>query len=279
MKTTALIALLMVGVVSPVFGQTDHYPGYADAVRRANVATTENGIIAEVFVQEGDFVQQGQPLIRLDDAVHQAQLAIAQHEAQNITEIRTQEARVRLLDFATSKLRELVALGSARPLELEREEAELAMAQAMLEQKRHDYQTKQLHLERLRVELEKRTVRAPFAGYVATLPRQVGEFISLQSADVATLIDVATLQADFAVPFADSKVYHIPQSVELLIDGRSIRGEVSFVGLLVDRSSQTVNVRVKIDNTEHGIKPGTDCLLIPQPHGPMFLPASGPVQP
>jgi RND family efflux transporter MFP subunit len=279
MNTTSLFCLLVIGLVAPVFGQTDYFPGYADSLRRADVATTESGTIVEVFVTEGDFVQQGQPLLRLDDAVHQAQLAIAQHEAQNTTEIQVQESRVRLLGFAVHKLRELVSSGSARPLELEREEAELAMAKATLEYKRHEYQTKQLHLERLRIEVEKRTIRAPFSGYVAKLPRQVGEYLSLQSPDVATLIDTTLLQADFAVPFSASKDYRNQQSVELLVDGLSVQGNVCLVGLIVDRSSQTVNVRVKIDNTQHLIKPGTDCLLTAPNHGPMFLQTSSPRQP
>jgi len=279
MKATALLIFLIIGTVPQVFGQTEQYPGYADSVRRAEVATTESGTVAEVLVQEGDFVEQGQPLLRLDDAVHLAQLAIAQHEAQNSSEIHVQDARVRLLGFAVGKLQELVASGSARPLELEREEAELAMAKATLEHKRHEYQTKQLHLERLRIEVEKRTIRAPFAGYVAKLPRQVGEYISMNSSDVATLIDTTTLQADFAVPFSVSKSFHALQSIELQVDGRMIQGQVSLVGLVVDRSSQTVNVRVQIDNTQHAIKPGTDCLLIAPHRSPLFLPTSGPTQP
>ncbi|MDP1563117.1 MAG: HlyD family secretion protein, partial [Pirellulaceae bacterium] len=171
------------------------------------------------------------------------------------------------------------ASGSARPLELEREEAELAMAKATLEQKRHEYQTKQLHLERLRIEVEKRTIRAPFAGYVATLPRQVGEYISMSRADVATLIDTTTLQVEFAVPFAVSKSFRVSQSVELLVDDQTVHGQISLIGLIVDRSSQTVNVRVKIDNRQLAIKPGTDCLLIANNRGPMILQTSGPSRP
>ncbi|MDP1564175.1 MAG: biotin/lipoyl-binding protein, partial [Pirellulaceae bacterium] len=95
MKATVVLSLFFFGLITPVLGQGDQFPGYADSVRRADVATTESGTVAEVLVQEGDFVEQGQPLLRLDDAVHQAQWAIAQHEAQNTTEISVQESRVR----------------------------------------------------------------------------------------------------------------------------------------------------------------------------------------
>ncbi len=275
MNTHLTFVVLVVVLVATGYGQSDHFPGYADAVRRAAVATTESGIIAEILVQEGDFVDKGQPLVRLDDAVHRAQLSIAQHEAQNTSEIRAQQARVKLLGLAVTKLRELVANGSARPLELQREEAELEMASATLEQKRHEYQTKQLHLERLRVEVEKRTIRAPFAGYVAKLPLHVGEYVSMNSSDIATLIDSTVLQADFALPYAESRQFRPKQTIELSIDGQSVRGEVSVVGMVVDRSSQTVNVRVLIDNKALVIKPGTDCLLFPPNRSPMFLNASG----
>ncbi|MBL8891920.1 MAG: efflux RND transporter periplasmic adaptor subunit [Planctomycetaceae bacterium] len=280
MKPSQSFAIfLWFGFVPTCYAQIDSFAGYADAVRRAAVATTENGVVAEVMVKEGDFVEQGQPILRLDDAVHKTHLKIAQHEAQNTSEIQAQESRVKLLGFAVAKLRELVASGSARPLELEREEAEWSMAKAILEEKRHDYQTKQLQLERLRTELEKRTIRAPFAGHIAKLPRQVGEFISSNSSEVAILIDATTLQADFALPFAMSKGFREGQSVELLVDGQTVRSEVTLVGLVVDRSSQTVNVRVAIDNANLAFKPGTDCLLVPAGTGPQVLQTSTQIQP
>lgn len=275
----SFVIVLLFGFLPTCYAQVNSHPGYADAVRRAAVATTENGVVAEVLVKEGDFVEQGQPILRLDDAVHKTHLKIAQHEAQNTSEIQAQESRVKLLGFAVAKLRELVASGSARPLELEREEAELSMAKAILEEKRHEYQTKQLQLERLRTEMEKRTIRAPFAGHIAKLPRQVGEFISSNSSEVAVLIDATTLQADFALPFALSKDFRKGQSVELLVDGQSVRSEVTLVGLVVDRSSQTVNVRVTIDNLDLVIKPGTDCLLVLPDHEPQVLQTSTQIQP
>jgi membrane fusion protein (multidrug efflux system) len=246
-----------------VGGQAEEqYPGYAEAILRANVATMENGTIAELLVKKGDFVEAGQPLVRLDSDVQQAQWRAAQHEAQNTAEIRLAEARVQLVGFAVAKLKELVASGNARPLELEREEAELEMAKATLQLKRHEYQARQLQLDRAWIELEKRTIRAPFAGYVVDLPRQVGEFVSINQADVAVMVDANLLEATFAVPAQQLSKLTVGQIVEVLVDGRSCKGEVSHVGLVMDRSSQTISICVKFDNALGTARPGVDCLLL-----------------
>lgn len=246
-----------------VAGQTEEqYPGYAEAVRRANVATMESGTIAELLVKKGDFVEAGQPLVRLDSEVQQAQWRAAQHEAQNTADIRLAESRVQLVGFAVAKLKELVASGNARPLELEREEAELEMAKATLQLKRHEYQARQLQLDRAWIELEKRTIRAPFAGYIADLPRQIGEYVSINQADVAVMVDANQLEATFAVPPQELSKLKLGTTVEVLVDGRNCPGEVSHVGLVMDRSSQTVSVSVKFDNTAGIARPGVDCLLL-----------------
>lgn len=245
-----------------VAGQTSHpYPGYADAVRRAKVATTESGTIVELLVKKGDFIEFGQPLVRLDSEIQQAQWRAAQHDAQNTADIRLAESRVKLLGFAVAKLQELVESGNARPLELEREQAEWEMAKATLQLKRHEYQALQLQLDRAWIELEKRTVRAPFAGYVAELPRYLGEYVSINSAEVAVMVDTSVLEATFALPAAEVQELSIGQPLELTVDGRPCRGEVSHLGVLMDRSSQTISVCVKFDNAGGIARPGVDCLL------------------
>jgi RND family efflux transporter MFP subunit len=263
MNRLLVILLLIAGFPTLAFGQTEQqYPGYADAVRRGNVATTESGVVAELLVKRGDFVTAGQPLVRLNSGVQQAQWRAAQHEAQNTADTRLAEARVKLIGFAVAKLRELVASGNARPLELEREEAELEMAKATLQLKHHEYQSRQLQLDRAWIELEQRTIRAPFAGIVAELPRQLGEYVSINSAEVAVMVDTSELEATFALPATELEKLVVGQGLELLVDGRRCTGEVSHLGVLMDRSSQTIAVGVKFDNAAGLARPGVDCLLL-----------------
>jgi membrane fusion protein (multidrug efflux system) len=243
------------------------YPGYADAVRRGEIASAESGVIVEVMVRDGEWVEAGQPLVRLDADVYASNLAAAQHEAQNTADLRVAQARVRLLEQTVAKLRELVASGNARPIEMEREEAELEIARATVELRRHEYLTRQHQVERQRVALEKRTIVAPFSGHIAKIHRQVGEYVSLQSPVVVTLVDGSELQAEFAIPLAGSQRFAPGQTVQLRAAERTCEATIQRVGLLVDRSSQTVTLQVRFGNPTLDIKPGTDCVVRVPPLG------------
>ena len=54
--------------------------GFTEPYRTINVAADETGIVEEVFVREGQTVEADQPLSRLNSDVHEAMLAIAEHE-------------------------------------------------------------------------------------------------------------------------------------------------------------------------------------------------------
>jgi multidrug efflux pump subunit AcrA (membrane-fusion protein) len=76
--------------------------GYVTARRRATVSSKITGKVMEVNVEEGQAVQQGQVLARLDDATYRAALALAQanlavaSQSVHESEVRLAEARVTL---------------------------------------------------------------------------------------------------------------------------------------------------------------------------------------
>lgn len=263
LKTYMISALMLMIAPSIAWGQLDVFHAYSEAVQHADVASAESGVIQQVLVEEGQWVEAGQPIVRLDDDLHVANLQIAQHESRNTSEIRLMEARVRLLQQTVEKLRELLASGTAKPLELERENAELEMATATLESKRHDYITKQHALERARVQLEKRTIRAPFSGRIAQLPKKQGEFISLTDPVVATLVDTSQLIAEFNLPIELADRFEIGQGVGLMVNSRWVTGTVDKTGVTVDPSSQLVSVRIKFENEGHAFPPGIETTLTP----------------
>jgi len=56
----------------------------APTVAPAPVQHLEGGIVAEVLVNEGEAVEEGQPLLRMNDAVAQTELAQAQHRLESL---------------------------------------------------------------------------------------------------------------------------------------------------------------------------------------------------
>jgi len=127
------------------------------------VGTPVAGIIAAIHVRQGDQVNAGDPLFRIDDRDLRAELLPAAARVKEAS-VQLEQAR-KQLDLAESvpdkravsveelsNRRAAVAIGAAA----------LAVAQARVEQ--------------LKLELERRTVRAPVAGQILQIETRLGEF-------------------------------------------------------------------------------------------------------
>ncbi len=111
-------------------------------VRRADLSFPAGGIVGEVLVSEGDEVEAGQLLVRLNDARQRAAIAIAEADVRRakarLAEVqagsREQEiaAAQATLDAAQARLDSLST--EPRPEEVSAAQAELAAARAALEQ-------------------------------------------------------------------------------------------------------------------------------------------------
>ncbi len=248
--------------ISTCFAQYEGHSGYAIAVKRSEVASSETGVVSKILVVEGEEVSQGQALVLLDDEILRGQLESAKHEATNRSELDAILARKKILERSLETLRAVHQSGHARANELAREELELEALKATYSQKTHEYAGKQIQVQRILAQLEKRVIRAPFHGQIAKLHHRVGEFVSPNKAEITTLVDLSHLIAEVQVPLIEVENYKIDQEVKMRMGERLVKGNVHFIGVLVDRASQTVTVKVRIDNTKLKAKTGTDCVLI-----------------
>ena len=116
------------------------FPGKVNASQRAELAFRVSGKVLEVLVKEGDLVQEGQVLARLDPADYELVLE-------------DRQARFDNSQSNFKRARELVKAGNISRLDFDRMEAEYRSATAALSQARKD--------------LEYTILTAPFAGRIA----------------------------------------------------------------------------------------------------------------
>src|SRR5438309_8878168 len=146
--------------------------GQIEAVQSIDLRPEVDGRIVEFLVREGQEVEQGTPLFKVDDAQLKAQ--VAQLEAQRD-----------LAQQALARTRELAKQNASSAADLERAEATGRSAQA-----EYDLQ---------RIRLDRTTVRAPFAGVVGQRYVSVGDYVTT-STKLASLHTVNPQRAAFQVP-------------------------------------------------------------------------------
>lgn len=191
--------------------------GTLEPLSKVEIIAEESGKVAEVLVKEGDTVEKGQLLLRLDTqdleiskAQVLAQLKSAQIDLEELlagateVELRSKEAQYTEALLSLEEARKtlarnekLFASGAISKEELEasrneviRREKALAVAQAELEETRKKPKAEDVARARARIEeieaslrsierrIEKAEIRSPLAGIVLSVNVEEGDFVS-----------------------------------------------------------------------------------------------------
>jgi HlyD family secretion protein len=262
--------LVRVAAVQPATGEAAgavlNASGYVTARRQATVSSKITGKVAEVLIEEGLRVKQGQVLARLDTLTQDASLRLAEAqlaEAQRALE----ETVVRLKQAETTRARQLKLLkvGATTQADLDNAEADAATYAARLTLGKQQVTVAERTLAARRQERDDTVIRAPFDGVVTTKDAQPGEMISPNSAGggftrtgICTLVDMTSLEIDVDVNESYINRVRSAQHAEAVLDAYPdwrIPASVIAVVPTADRQKATVKVRLAFDRLDPRILP------------------------
>ncbi|MCA9133183.1 MAG: efflux RND transporter periplasmic adaptor subunit [Planctomycetales bacterium] len=260
---------LVVGCWGTLSGAAE-ISSFTEPAGDVKVASSEMGTLAYVRVQEGTRVTQNQILAGLDDSVLQAALSIAEKAKQ--ARGRLDAAKVEL-DLQTDRLEKFQALFQrqhASAEELARAVAHKRQAAAQLRGMREELEVKEAEYARIEAQLAEKKIRSPLSGIVTHVFKQPGEFISAADPVVLRIVNLDTLLAEFPVPALAADQFKVGQKVPLCIGPQRAKaeGNIEFVSPLTDAQSNTVRVKMRIDNGQGQFPSGAACWLVVDGYSP-----------
>lgn len=240
--------------------------GYITARRMATVSAEIMGLITEVTVEEGMYVQEGQVLAKLDAALArvnlnyaEAQLKVLSARAESIAANLSEAKRV-LTRVSTLKNSDFSSEST-----ITRAQADVDSLQASLAGAKADIEVANLEVQRQRERLDDHTIRAPFAGVVTVKNAQPGEIVAPTSAGggftrtgICTIVDMDSLEIEVDVNEAFIGRVTEGQKVEANLDAYpdwTIPASVIAIIPTADRAKATVRVRIGIDVKDPRILP------------------------
>ena len=240
--------------------------GYVTARRQATVSAQITGTLTEVLIEEGEHVETGQVLARLEDTAQRAALDQAE-AAHRAAQAQLAQANAQLAQDRRDVRRaeELVGrqLVSRQAVELARTRVEAQAAQ--VETQRRQVEVAAAGVAAARVQLGYCTVLAPFAGVVIAKAAQPGEIVSPLSAGggftrtgVGTIVDMDSLEIEVDVNESYINRVQAKQPTEAVLDAYpdwQIPGHVIAIIPTADRGKATVKVRVGLDQKDARIVP------------------------
>lgn len=207
-----------------------HYrtSGTLKAIQEAEIVATQAAIIQTIAVDEGDTVQEGQLLARLDGRDLKLQAAAAGLQVDNLE---------RELERLESISREAIA---AEEVDKQRYAVEEARVSAKLSR----HQAKQT------------VIRAPFSGTVIERLVDKGN-LATTATPLLRLADLSVLELELHLPERDAATIELDTDVAVeLVDGTRFTAKVTRKAPMVDELTGTVKFTVQADAYPEGAMPG-----------------------
>jgi HlyD family secretion protein len=240
--------------------------GYVTARRQATVSAQITGTLINVLIEEGDHVQEGQVIARLEDTAQRAGRAQTQAQLRSAQALLVQyQAQLGQNQRDLKRAQDLVGrkLVSEQAVEQARTQVETQSAQVSTQQKQ--IELAQASVQAAQVQLGYCTVRAPFSGVVIAKSAQVGEIVSPLSAGggftrtgVGTIVDMDSLEIEVDVTEAYINRVQPNQPAQTVLDAYpdwKIPSHVIAVIPTADRGKATVKVRIGIEAKDSRVLP------------------------
>jgi membrane fusion protein (multidrug efflux system) len=204
--------------------------GSVAAVRGVAVSNEAPGVVTAIRFESGDRVRAGQVLVELDTSVERAQLESA------------------------AARKELAALGAGRSRQLANTEA---VSKAQLDGDEAQLKTSSADFGALQAQIDRKTVRAPFAGRLGMRTVNLGQYLNPGTA-VTVLESLGSVYVDFSLPqqhLGDVKV-GTPVRIAIPAGGGELAGSVGAVDPTVDATTRTIKLRASVPNKADKLRPG-----------------------
>jgi RND family efflux transporter MFP subunit len=243
--------------------QSGEIATFVEPYRDIDVAGAEMGTLAYLNIREGDYVTGGQVLAGLDESVLLAALQSARLSRDATGRLESAEAELQMQRERLAKIRELVSRGHASEEELARAEAQVRIAESQTLAVSEELAVKAAEFDRIQAQLQQKRIISPIDGIVTKIFKDVGEFVSASDPVVAKIVQLDKLLAEFSVPQKYLDQFSRDQLVTLEIGSgrRRVEGTIEFISPVTDAQSNTVRVRIRIENPDEQFHCGDSCWL------------------
>lgn len=210
--------------------------GTGFASRSVTLRAPSSGKIIALEIAAGAAFNEGEILMRLDDADERFAVSLA-------------EARFERAASDRDRFRQLQNAGTAATVRFEETQTEFTVAEIELEQARAD--------------LDDRVLRAPFDGISGLSPVEVGDRIAVDD-PVAGFDNRSVILVEFDLPEALLGRLSLGLPVQASTpsaEGRSFAGKVAVIDSRINAGTRTARVRAAIDNAGDLLRPGASFAL------------------
>ncbi|MEL6466193.1 MAG: efflux RND transporter periplasmic adaptor subunit [Pseudomonadota bacterium] len=227
------------------------------------VRSTVAGILTVIAVTEGQTVERGALLAQIDDRSQAERVALAQAVAGADGRIQRADAQIAQAESLVARMEKARGRGAAQEWEVEQAQQALALAVADKQIALDGQAQAQAQLKLEKAVLETYRLRAPFSGIVLEVKQNIGANVDMQTV-VMTVAQLEALEATAFIPLTWLNIISQGDALRASFDDQTKRPVdvvVTSIDPRIDPASQTVRIRVSLDNAEGMHRPGATLVL------------------
>jgi membrane fusion protein, multidrug efflux system len=240
MKRPGLVILAATAVTLlpySAFGANDPLECVISPKATIELASPDEGILADLLVERGDVVAKGQAVARLDQRLEQLAVEATRVRAQSDVELRFMQAQVEYYTQQVQRMGELLERAGVSRQAYDETEIELRLATISLERAELEHRIAQVDYERARVQLDRRLIHSPVDGVIVEVIMSPGEFTHRQ-APLMIIAEIDPLNVEVFVPLERFGTIHTGMSAEIrprtLQGGETYAATVTVVDPVLD---------------------------------------------
>ncbi|MGB5278656.1 MAG: efflux RND transporter periplasmic adaptor subunit [Gammaproteobacteria bacterium] len=230
--------------------------GTIEACRRAGISPSIGGQISSLPVTEGDIVEQGQLLMELWNEDMQAQHQLAKSEVKAATANANQACvRAEVAQREAERQKKLRKKNLSSEEAVDKTDGEARAQKAACNAANATAEVSQAKLDVIKAELERTRLTAPFAGIIAEVNGEIGEFVTPSPIGIPTppavdLMDISCLYVSAPIDEVDAPRIRVAMRANITLDalsGEVFDGKVKRIApyvLEVEKQARTVAVEV-----------------------------------
>ncbi|MGM0678890.1 MAG: efflux RND transporter periplasmic adaptor subunit, partial [Pseudomonadota bacterium] len=201
------------------------------AINGTAVTTEVAGQISEIQFESGSYIQQGNVLLQLDDAVNQAALDALRAE------------------------RRLAEIKFKRAEDLLRRQV---MSQSEYDEARASFDAATARVKQQEATIRRKAIRAPFSGRLGIRQVNLGQYLE-PGQPIVSLQALDPIFVDYTLPERYLPRLSTGQEIRVRVDAfpdESFSGKISAIDSGVDAGTRTIKLRATLANPEGRVPPG-----------------------
>jgi len=244
---------------------TKDYMGSIEGKVNVELRPQVEGILQEIYVDEGDFVQAGQPLFKIDDSAY-SEIYNNALANENVEKAKLKNAKLEI-----DRLKPLIDNEVIAPVQLETAKSNYEVAKASLAKA-------SAAVGSAKINVGFTTIKAPVSGYIGRIPKRIGNLVSKSDREPLTyLSDVSEVYVYFAMSESDylyfSKAENLlndslqnisalgglmPDVSLILADGLEYKekGKIDAISGQINKSTGAISLRASFPNSEDLMRSG-----------------------